>query len=96
MARSYNQTTANDVHEKHKKICLDMDVFSTTVTKWYFYWVPYSQINPPGFIFVYLRRVHNSLCCVACSYVPLGGNEGGGGATPTSISIFDSYVNLLI
>ena len=25
------------------------------------------------------------------AYVPVGGNEGWGGATPTSISIFDSY-----
>ena len=32
-ARSYNQTTANDVHGKHKKIYLDVGVLSSTVTK---------------------------------------------------------------
>ena len=41
-------------------------------------------------------RVHNSppfgLFVKLNAYVPVGGNEGGGGATPTSISIFDSYV----
>ena len=40
-------------------------------------------------------RVHNSLpfglFMKQNAYVPVGGNEGGGRATPTSISIFDSY-----
>ena len=49
--------------ESTKKIYLDVGVLSSTVTKWYFYWVMYSQISPPGFIFVLYSRVHNSLVC---------------------------------
>ena len=33
------------------------------------------------------------MACLPCknAYVPVGGNEGGSRATPSSISIFDSY-----
>ena len=50
---------------------------------------PYLQSSPR------YSRVHNSppfgLFMKENAYVPVGGNEGGGEATPTSILIFDSY-----
>ena len=54
----------------------------------------YSEIDNNLFIFEAYCRVHNSpllgLFMKYNAYVPVGGNERGRGATPTSISIFDS------